>query len=169
MIYSLLIISCIKYDLLNEYFSSQDQSLRKIRHYILLYYWCLHFGNDFFFLKSTFTSIINLQCNSQLINSRLISTGLVCTYSGIPITAGPYLVIKQILCLQKGAFTNELLTNITPIVNATLNMYQFASENLLPTPDKPHYIFNMRDVLRVISGVLLLTKDSLDTKKGLVR
>ncbi|XP_073998898.1 dynein heavy chain at 62B isoform X2 [Rhodnius prolixus] len=70
---------------------------------------------------------------------------------------------------RKGAFTNELLTNITPIVNATLNMYQFASENLLPTPDKPHYIFNMRDVLRVISGVLLLTKDSLDTKKGLVR
>ena len=41
--------------------------------------------------------------------------------------------------------------------------------NLLPTPTKSHYTFNLRDFSRVILGVLLIKKQALDDKKTVVR
>ena len=43
------------------------------------------------------------------------------------------------------------------LVNATVAMYQASQNNLLPTPKKSHYTFNVRDVARIIQGILLVT------------
>lgn len=41
-----------------------------------------------------------------------------------------------------------------PVVDSTIDVYNEIREKLLPTPSKPHYTFNLRDVARVIQGVM---------------
>jgi dynein heavy chain len=42
-------------------------------------------------------------------------------------------------------------------------------ENLLPTPTKSHYTFNLRDFSRVILGCLLIDRDAVESKHTMVR
>lgn len=60
---------------------------------------------------------------------------------------------------------SDVTNHVNHIVNSTLEIFEFVSTELLPTPTKSHYVFNMRDISRVIAGCALLKKESVETKK----
>ncbi|XP_011297154.1 dynein heavy chain 1, axonemal-like [Fopius arisanus] len=61
--------------------------------------------------------------------------------------------------LVRGPLSIELLDGI---LNATLSLYNAVSQNFLPTPDKSHYTFNLRDFSRIFQGVLLAEPEKID-------
>ena len=69
----------------------------------------------------------------------------------------------------KKGFAKEILDLTGKIVNATRIIYKDATDNLLPTPRKSHYTFNLRDFARVIQGILLSRSDCFAVKEKVIR
>ncbi|KAH8395340.1 hypothetical protein KR222_010165 [Zaprionus bogoriensis] len=55
------------------------------------------------------------------------------------------------------------------IVSATQSIYKMVQAEIRATPAKSHYIFNLRDMARVVTGCTLVRKESVQDKKMLVR
>lgn len=54
------------------------------------------------------------------------------------------------ICVCRRGFSKEFDPCIDQVVLATLDIYKASLLNLLPTPTKCHYMFNLRDFSRVI-------------------
>ncbi|KAI9331944.1 dynein heavy chain and region D6 of dynein motor-domain-containing protein [Obelidium mucronatum] len=55
------------------------------------------------------------------------------------------------------------------LVTATLEVYNSSIENLLPTPRKSHYLFNLRDFARVVQGLLLAAPEKFGDPAKMTR
>ncbi|XP_076618005.1 dynein axonemal heavy chain 7 isoform X2 [Colletes latitarsis] len=71
--------------------------------------------------------------------------------------------------LDTRGFSKEFDPCIDEIVLATLDVYKQSLLNLLPTPAKCHYVFNLRDFSRVIQGVLLSVPETMSTLTSMRR
>ncbi|XP_066592221.1 dynein axonemal heavy chain 7-like [Prorops nasuta] len=63
--------------------------------------------------------------------------------------------------LDTRGFSKEFDPCIDELVLATLDIYKESLLNLLPTPTKCHYLFNLRDFSRVIQGILLSVPETM--------
>lgn len=56
------------------------------------------------------------------------------------------------------SFTKSVKEMLLQVVDATCQLYLSVARDLLPTPSKCHYLFNLRDVTKLIQGVVLGTR-----------
>merc|ERR1719399_2143007 len=55
-------------------------------------------------------------------------------------------------------FEDKAVKNLTkPIVHEAINMFNDINANLLPTPKKSHYLFNLRDIWKVFQTMCVLS------------
>ena len=79
---------------------------------------------------------------------------------------------KIIFCSILGHFLKDFEKAISKmsgaVVDATSSLYEKISSDLLPTPAKPHYTFNLRDFAKVIQGVMMVNPKRVltDTQLG---
>jgi dynein heavy chain len=78
-------------------------------------------------------------------------------------------IFSTILSAFMGRYFPEAVQIAVPgIVAATLHVYNAIRAELLPTPSKSHYTFNLRDMAKVVQGVLRADSKTCTTAPALL-
>ncbi|XP_072318696.1 dynein axonemal heavy chain 6 [Eucyclogobius newberryi] len=78
-------------------------------------------------------------------------------------------IFKAILNGFLTEFTEEVKACATHIVDAAVEIYNRLSLDLLPTPAKSHYVFNLRDLSKCVQGMLQCDSAQVRTKNKIFR
>jgi len=74
-------------------------------------------------------------------------------------------IFKTIL----STFLAEVNDVIDPLINCSLEIYNTICKQLLPTPSRVHYTFNLRDIAQVIRGLTSLHSSQANDKNNVLR
>jgi len=56
-----------------------------------------------------------------------------------------------------------------PLISTVIQIYEVIRKNLLPTPQKSHYTFNLRDISKVFQGICSASSKYCNNKIAFVR
>eukprot|EP00937_MAST-01D_sp_MAST-1D-sp2_P000239 g239.t1 len=68
-----------------------------------------------------------------------------------------------------GEHKKNFIDFVNKMSTATIKFWHWMKKTFLPTPQKFHYIFNLRDISRVFQGVLRTSKENIPTEKVLLK
>ena len=78
-------------------------------------------------------------------------------------------IFSTLVNMKLSSFNDEVKPLGDMMTVATIDIYNTISAELLPTPLKSHYVFNMRDLSRVFQGVLRADQQFVDSKDAMTR
>jgi len=78
-------------------------------------------------------------------------------------------IFETMLVPKLSEFDDEVKPLGVPIVTATIQLYQTVEDIFLPTPANCHYLFNLRDMAKVIQGLLSSDKHRISSRDGMLR
>eukprot|EP00939_MAST-03C_sp_MAST-3C-sp1_P000013 g13.t1 len=78
-------------------------------------------------------------------------------------------IFETILSSFLSSFSEEIQSISSKITWATIDVFNTSVEKLLPTPTKPHYTFNLRDLAKVFQGILMVSSRKMTTSIELAR
>ncbi|XP_063373463.1 dynein axonemal heavy chain 6 [Cydia amplana] len=90
-------------------------------------------------------------------------------YISAPNSDAMKTIFKAILCGHMEDFVSEVSCLGEPIVNASVEVYQKICAELLPTPAKSHYVFNLRDLSKTMQGCLQADAGYMRMPQGMLR
>jgi dynein heavy chain len=62
-------------------------------------------------------------------------------------------IFSTLLSMKLAEFDDDVRPLAEPIVAASVEIYRAVTKELLPTPSKSHYLFNTRDLAKIVLGV----------------
>ncbi|KAL9644994.1 hypothetical protein ABK040_004487 [Willaertia magna] len=104
---------------------------------------------------------------NQTIPSRLLSR-----FNVINLTAPSeqqLLRIYSIILGQRLEKLEEAKSLTDDLTQASINIYKTVCQGLLPTPNKSHYLFNLKDLSKVFQGLISADYESMDSKEQILR
>ncbi|KAJ3055760.1 Dynein heavy chain 10, axonemal [Rhizophlyctis rosea] len=78
-------------------------------------------------------------------------------------------IYSSVLVGHTSIFSEEIQGVAQKLTPITLKLYAEIVKNLMPTPSKFHYIFNLRDISRIYEGMLQATSDHFKEGRQFVR
>lgn len=63
-------------------------------------------------------------------------------------------IFSTLLNSRMAEFADDVRPLGDPIVAASVEVYKVVCRELLPTPSKSHYLFNTRDLAKIVQGVM---------------
>ena len=87
----------------------------------------------------------------SVITNRLVRHFNLITYT-ILEESDITMIYTKILTALLRTYQEPVRSGVSAVVTASISLYNFVEKNLLPTPDRSHYTFNLRDMAHVFEG-----------------
>ena len=87
----------------------------------------------------------------------------------IPNDAQMRRIFSTLLTFKLSEFSDEIKPLADPLTQACIEVYNTIAEQLLPTPSKMHYLFNTRDLAKVVQGVMQAHPKFYDSREAILQ